>query len=551
MPSSGTTASGAIRDALDLGRFSWIRPLVNAYVHDFGSVAPLFAGNPADPQDWRSTIERVQRGARHRDTIADVLDRQLTRRGAPAEARRAAAALRNPDSVAIVTGQQAGLFGGPLYTLLKAVTAIQLAAKIEAEHGIAAVPLFWVDEEDHDWDEIRAAHVLDNDLAVREVVLPDVAGVRAQTISRLILDDAANEAIGELERCLPASAFTSEVIAQLRSHYCPGASVSGAFAAWMDTLLGRHGMVVFESADASVKPLLADLFAEELAHPGRTSKMALEAAAEMRRLGHEPQVEPGEESTALFYIDESGRQPIRHRERRYVLGDRKVSVDALVDEARTHPERFSPNVLLRPIVQDRLFPTICYVSGPSELAYQAQLKDIYGTFKVEVPLLYPRASATLIDSAAARFIDRYSVPLEAFQAQDDTVLNKLLEDQLPASLERTFEATNRELAERAKALKNDVVQVDPTLGGAVETTIERIAESLKTLHHKIVHAAKRKDDTLRRQFDRTRSLTFPGGVQQERLLNVVFAVNRYGLNVCERLIEAVPLETGKHYVLLL
>jgi uncharacterized protein YllA (UPF0747 family) len=127
----------------------------------------------------------------------------------------------------------------------------------------------------------------------------------------------------------------------------------------------------------------------------------------------------------------------------------------------------------------------------------------------------------------------------------------LLEQQLPAGLERALDEMPSEIARRAESLKADISKVDPTLTGAVDTTIERISDSLKTLHHKIIQAAKRKDDTFRRQFQRTRNLTFPEGFQQERLLNVVFAVNRYGFSICDRLIETLPLETGKHYVLVL
>jgi bacillithiol biosynthesis cysteine-adding enzyme BshC len=548
---SDITTSGIIRDAIELRRFPWIRPLVHAYVNDFRSVATLFAGNPTNPKDWEETITRVQKSARDRESIAATVERQLQRRGAPAEARSAAARLRNPNTVAVVTGQQAGVFGGPLYTLLKAVTAIQLAARLEADHGVPVVPLFWVDEEDHDWDEIRAAYVLDADLSVCEIAFPDVPGARSRTVSSLLLDTSCEDAMAQLERSLPPSEFTGELFEQLRRHYRPGSGVGAAFAGWIDSLLGRSGLVVFESADRGTKALVADLFAAELAHPGRTSTMAREAAAAMRRLGHEPQVEPAEDSTALFYMDESSRQAIKHRGGEYLIGDRRFSVQALTDEARSRPEHFSPNVLLRPLVQDRLFPTVSYISGPSELAYQAQLKDIYGAFGVEVPLLYPRASATFLDAAAARFLDRHHVPLEAFQAQDDTVLNRLLEQQLPATLERALDEMPTEIARRAQMLKSDIAKVDPTLTGAVDTTLERMNESLKTLHHKIIQAAKRKDDTLRRQFQRTRNLTFPAGLQQERLLNVVFAVNRYGFSICERLIEALPLETGKHYVLVL
>jgi uncharacterized protein YllA (UPF0747 family) len=202
-------------------------------------------------------------------------------------------------------------------------------------------------------------------------------------------------------------------------------------------------------------------------------------------------------------------------------------------------------------VQDQLFPTICYVAGPSELAYQAQLAGIYREFGIEAPLLYSRGTATLIDSGAARFLERYHVPFEALQAQDESALNRLLETQLPPVVERAIEDSERMVAERAQALKDAVITLDPTLAGAVDTTLERMRETLRSLHGKIIHATKRKDDTLRRQFNRTRALVFPDGQPQERMLSIVFFVNRYGPALTDRLIDAMPLETDKHYVLTL
>jgi uncharacterized protein YllA (UPF0747 family) len=234
-----------------------------------------------------------------------------------------------------------------------------------------------------------------------------------------------------------------------------------------------------------------------------------------------------------------------------VSRDTSYSRDALIEQARSSPERFSPNVLLRPLVQDRLFPTVCYVAGPSELAYQAQIKQVYAEFGVAVPLLYSRATATLLDSGGVRFLERHRLALEVLHAQDDTNLNRLLESQLPPTIERALEEAGADIVRRTSALKQDVAALDPTLAGAVDSTADHMQHALKTLHHKIIQAAKRKDETLRRQFDRTRHLAFPGGHPQERSLNVLFALNRYGPGVVDRLIDALPLDQGKHYVLTL
>ena len=535
--------------AIDLRRFPWIRPLVGEFTHDFPAVAPLFAGNPREPRAWTETIARVQRAPRQRDVLAAALDQQLARRAAPPEARQAARQLADPLAVAVLTGQQAGVFGGPLYTLLKAVTAVQLAERVRREHSVATVPVFWVDAEDHDWEEIRKASVLDSDLALRHVALESLDGAGHRPVAGLMLNSTINSTLDALEQAVAPTEFTADLLRSLRRHYAPGVSVSTAFASWLDELLGHRGLVVFEAADPALKPMARDIFARELGNPCRTAKLARESGDLMRTLGHAPQVEPVEDSVALFYLDGDGRRPIRRRDNHFLVGEAMRSAAELKAEAEAQPERFSPNVLLRPLVQDRLFPTVCYVCGPSELAYQAQLGGVYREFGVEVPLLYPRVNATLLDSGAIRFLDRYGVALEALHAQDESALNRLLESQLPPGVEAGLDDIEQEITRRTSSLKSVVTPLDPTLVGAVDTTVERIHDTLKTLHTKIIQASKRKDETLRRQFTRTRALAFPGGHPQERVLNIAFFVNRYGPALGDRLIELMPLDTDKHYVL--
>lgn len=539
-----------MRDAIDLNRFPWIRPLVRDYARDFGRVASLFAGNPAEPAAWEETITRVTRAAHDRTTVSAALVSQLTRRGAHERALEGAATLAKPASVAIVTGQQAGVFGGPLYTVFKAVTAIQLARRVRATTGVEAVPVFWVDAEDHDWQEVRSARILDRDGTVVDVVAPDVANAGQRPVGRLEFDAGITTTVDRLAEQLVPTEFSAEVIAALRRRYQPGAHVGTAFAGWIDDLLGRHGLVVLESDDPSLKPLVAELFAHEL-ESRATATLARQAGDAMQRLGHAPQVVPANESVALFYMDGAGRRGIRVRGQELAIDDASKSVADLKAEALAHPERFSPNVLLRPLVQDRLLPTACYVAGPAELAYQAQLGGVYREFGIEPPLLYSRASATLLDGAAVRFFERSGLPLESLHGQDESVLNQWLASQLPDGLEHAIEEAGQLVADRVEALKSSVSAIDPTLAGAVDTTRDKMRETLKTLQGKIIQAAKRKDDTLRRQFVRTRALTFPDGVPQERSLSVVFFANRYGLAFADQLLDVLPLETDKHYLVAL
>lgn len=536
------------RLGIDVRRFSWIRPLAWDYAFNFGNVASLYAGDPASADAWRGAIARTRQHPRRRGDIAAIVAAQQERRNAPPAARTAAARLADPRTVAVVTGQQAGAFGGPLFTLLKAITALQLARRAAGEHEAQAIAVFWVDAEDHDWDEVRSCTVLDGDFQPRTTTLAAPEGAGELPVAELALDGRIGQSLEELAASLARTDFTDWVMSGLGAAYRPGVSMADAFARWIETLLGPYGLVVFEAADAAAKPLVADVFARELAAPGRSAALAAEAGDRLAAHGHEPQVTPQPDSPSLFHLD-GARRSIRRGGDEFLVGDTARTVQSLAEEAAAHPSHFSPNVLLRPIVQDTLFPTICYVAGPSELAYLGQLGGIYEQFGVPMPLMYPRASATLVDSGAARFLARYELPLEDLQRQDEAVLNRLLEAQLPADVEESLKEAEESARRTMQRVIGALPALDPTLAGAANTTLGRMEHDLKSLHGKVIHAAKRRHETLRRQFTHAQAQIFPLGHPQERTLGVVFFLNRYGPALVERLMDDLPLEMGRHWVM--
>ena len=526
-----------------------MRRLATDYAFAFEGLSTFYAGDPASPDAWRAVIAQVHAGVpRAVPALAELLIAQQVAREAPAAARAAAAKFADPATVAVVTGQQAGLFGGPLYTLHKAITAIKLAARVSTEHGVPAVAVFWIDSEDHDWEEVRSCTVLDDEQNAHAVRLGDLDGAGDQSVARLLLDGQGQVAVDALQAALPATEFTPALVDMLRQAYASGRSMSQAFGRVLEYVLGPYGLVVYDAADPASKPLAADLFARALSDPGRTSQLAAAAGEALEQGGYHAQVTASEQSAPLFLIDGS-RQAIRWRDGAAVVGDREMPLADLVALARSSPQSFSPNVLLRPLVQDTIFPTACYVGGPSELAYQGQLRQVYAHFGVPMPLVMPRASATIVDSATLRFLGKYDVPFAAFQRQDELTLNQLLESQLPAGVEDSFAAAGRAISERLEAVTAAATLVDTTLEGAAKATLGKMHHDLQTLHGKIVHAAKKKDETLRRQFTRAQAQIFPNGQPQEREVGAVWLLNRYGPAAVERLMELLPIDHGHHWVL--
>src|SRR5262249_39682269 len=245
---------------------------------------------------------------------------------------------------------------------------------------------------------------------------------------------------------------------------------------------------------------------------------------------------------------DGGRRAIKKHDGQFVVGDEQFPIDAMLRQAAERPSSFSPNVLTRPIVQDTIFPTICYVAGPNELAYLGPLRGVYEHFGVPMPLSFPRATATLLDAAAMRFMTKYKLPLESLQAQDEAALNELLRAQIPPAVEESFSRAEKTIEAEMQQLINAIPTLDPTLEGAARSTLGRMQHDLKTLQGKMISAAKRRDETLRRQFMHARALAFPGGHAQERTIGFVSFLNQDGPALVDRLDEELPLDLGRHWI---
>lgn len=525
---------------VDIRRFPWVKKLAADYAFQFSSLAPFFSGDPSSSASWTDAISNAQRHPRQRQELSALLVKQLERRDAPTAAREAAARLADANAVAIVTGQQAGLFGGPLFTLYKGLTAAKLAAQVSKEHSVPAIAVFWVESEDHDWDEVASVSVLDSEFQRKTITLPRPADAGHAPIGAIRIGNEIATSIDQLASTIPQTEFTAELLAGLRRAYAPGITMSDAFARVLDGMLGGLGVIVFECSDRAAKPFASDIFARELSNPGRTWALAGEAGRRLTSVGYHAQVDGSSQAgTALFRLDGS-RTAIE-----------AADAPRLKDEALRRPEAFSPNVLLRPIVEDTLFPTVCYVSGPNELAYLGQLREVYQHFGVPMPLMYPRASATVLDSASARFLEKHDLPFEALQARDESALNHLLAASLPDSVNHALTEADKAIEEKMAAIIASVPAIDATLEGAAKSTLGKLQHDLATLRGKVISAAKKRDETLRRQFFRAQAQAFPDGIPQERALGSVALLNRYGPAFVQRLMQELPLDLGHHWVLTL
>ncbi len=309
-----------MRLAIDVRRLPWVSRLSADYAFDFQKLARFYPGDPARSDAWAGTIRRAQAHPRDRSTLVEAVTAQQDRRGAPTEARAAAARLADAATVAVVTGQQAGLFGGPLYTLLKALTAVRLAAQVTADHGVPAVAVFWVESEDHDWQEVSSCAVFDAELERRVVSLGTPPGAGDTPVSSVVLDPSILAALDGLRATLPPTEFTGVTVDALSRAYRPGAGMSEAFSAWLESLLGRFGVVVYDSSDPATKTRGGRPLRARAGHARRRHATRVAQGRALIDAGYHAQVVPHQDAVALFALDGT-RQPIRFRDGAFLVGD--------------------------------------------------------------------------------------------------------------------------------------------------------------------------------------------------------------------------------------
>ena len=425
-----------------------------------------------------------------------------------------AARLAEPQTLAVVTGQQPGLFGGPLYSLVKAMSTVAAARELEMATGRAAVPVFWIEADDHDFEEIRAAWMLDRAGApqsLRYEPEDEHAGLPA---FRRILDESVLELHERLREMLPETEYTGDLLGSLADAYAPGRSLAEAFGRLMLHLSRGSGLLVMDPTVPELKRLAFPVFETAVRNEADGRRRIAARTREIETIGFRGQAAP--EGYGVFCTGSTG---VRARVRTSGDGVRPEQVlEGCV-------ERLSAAVLLRPLVQDFLLTTAMYVGGPSEVAYHAQMGDLYGIHGIPRPLVVPRHQIAVLTSSHLRVLDRDGIGFDELSAGDEAALNRQAADPAAAA---AFGAAKGALESSLEEVERAVGAVDQSLTAAARRTRGKMLSILESLEVKSVRAAKRRDEERRQRFLRARNALFPAGAPQERRLSPVVFANRYG-----------------------
>ncbi len=522
------------------------------YVNNYSRVKDFFAGDFRDERHWRSSLETVSHRSIDRSSLVQVLLNQNRDYHCGVKTLANIDLLLNENTVAIITGQQVGLFSGPLYALYKTLTALKLAERLSHQYpDYNFVPVFWLEGEDHDIEEVSSFTLFNsaNELLRLQYQYEDkTGGKNIGAVGELIFDDSIVTLFDNLRQSLLPTEFSPKVIELFETAYQKGMTFSRAFIHLFSVLLEDSGLIFFDPHNLITKKILTPIFEHELKNVSRTCQLVV-AQSELVEQQYHAQVKP--RSVNLFMFHHGGRYALEpHPEGFSLKGTRKTfSVDEVLAFLHTDQNLFSPNVVLRPICQDYLFPTLAYVAGPSEVAYFAQFKLLYEHFGIPEPIIYPRASATIVEERIRKVIDKFSLRVEDFFGDIDLLKGRVTSTISDFKVEELFSNTFGTVSESLTSLKGGLESIDSTLVPAMENTLTRMQAALNTLKEKTIAAQKRQHNISLRQLDRVSINLFPHSNLQEREMNLIYYLNKYGLEFLRWLRGELVIDKFMHQII--
>lgn len=479
----------------------------------------------------------------HRATLVQAITADLEGWDAPKSALESAETLRQSNAYAVVTGQQAGVATGPLYTLYKAVGAVAMARNLaERFPEKAFVPVFWIEADDHDFDEARTITLLERNGDPRTIRYDDGNERRIHVGDRTVNREGWERFIAEAQEILGETDFSADLFAHINEAYgAEGRTLADGFARSLYTFIGDTPLVAVSSRNATLKGLAADIFAGEAENPEGLYQALRSRTDALAAQSLPTPIDP--KIGALSLTHEGERRFLDSTGEEYTVRgtDVQMSRAETAAEARTNPHRFSPNVALRPIVQDAIFPSAIYLAGPSEFAYLRQLQDAYSTFGMEQPCIAPRPFVALVEPKAGRVIESSGIPPATLFDPTFDPATYLVDGQKAQELAAAVQAAQTKLHEAFAGLEEITGQIDKSLENTLGASERKAEKELENFGNRLNAALKRKNETEINRLEGALALLLPAGKLQERSLNALYYANKYGIEAVRKALTEVAI----------
>jgi bacillithiol synthase len=449
-------------------------------------------------------------------------------------------------AVAIITGQQVGLFGGPAYTFYKALSALRIVEQLR-KSGIEAVPIFWMASEDHDLAEIN------------HVSWPTANGedhlkwtgdksFEGRSVGNILLDESVIPLVKRAAESLSGS-DSGEIENILAGAYQPAATFGSAFARMMSALFAKRGLILLDPLDARLHKLSAPLLIRAAKEQSELGAALLDQNKHLEKLGYHAQVKVTDRSTLLFATVEGKRVALVKRNSGFVAGHQEFTADQLASEIQSHPESFSPNALLRPVMQDTLLPTAAYIGGPAEIAYFAQNRVLYDRLLRRTPVILPRASFTIVEPLVQRMLTRYSLSIEDIFRGRQFLRGKMERQNLSRGLAARFTADEKKLWKMLETFRKPIAKLDSTLVGALDTAQRKMLYQFGKLRAKSGRAEGFRTGVLSKHEQSILGALYPQNSLQERSLNLLPFLARNGLDLLDTIEKKSGIDSAAHCII--
>ncbi|HKL18749.1 MAG TPA: bacillithiol biosynthesis cysteine-adding enzyme BshC [Halalkalibaculum sp.] len=509
--------------------------LFQTYTSDFGRLKPFFEVNPFDFEEITGHAETLDfKGKRKRS--AEIL-KQINKRYDPHEkVFRNIDRLAGEDALAVVTGQQLGVLGGPLYTVFKILGTIHLAQQLEEKLKRPVVPVFWLADEDHDYEEVQSVSIINKD-DTETFSLPDKTE-NLPPVAELEFPEELEALKKEVRESLYETDFSEDLWAILDHSFKAGKRFDYSFGDFIARLFSKHGLVLAGSNHPAVKEHTKDCMKAAIERADEMRE-ALEKQSESIKTDYHQQVTLYDSN--LFYLDdEKGRQKIsRNGDGWKTDAGYEWQTDELVDEIDSDPGKFSPNVFLRPILQDFFLPTLGYVAGPGETAYYGQMKLFYNSFALKMPVIFPRLSATLIEPAIDRILDELPFDIHEYDSRIEDLESEFVDRTEQVDIEAIFSDWKEKVEVISQDKTEAIKKVDPTLEGASGKASSVYMGELDKLKGKVYRAVKQQEQTQLNRIKKIKAQLFPNGAPQERVVAGIYFMNKYGVTIWDEMLKSL------------
>ena len=525
------------------------------YMYEFENVKEFYKHDFRNKDSYTQLFKNISesRKTRQLELSSIIKDQYSFLQNVSEKTLRNIELIDSDKTITVVTGQQLGIFGGPLYTIYKIITAIKLAKQLSERYDdYNFVPVFWLEADDHDFNEVRSINIFNNEnnilnIGYHEGIDDDTA---KQSVGKINFDDLLNEFFIDFGNNLRDTDFKNELVTKLKECYQVGNSFKRSFIKLLNWLFDIYGLVILDPQDSEVKSLLKPIFKKEINDFVVHTQKLIQTSAKLEEVYHaQVKVKP----VNLFYHTDDGRYSVEPVEEIFKLRRKRkqFTKDEILAEIENSPEKFSPNVLLRPICQDYLLPTGFYIGGPSEISYFAQVTPLYDFYNIVTPVIYPRASATILEKNVGASLEKYDLTMNDIFLGLDELKEKVVSELSENNIDKAFKEASTEIELAFDKLKENLFAIDKTLVDASARYRERVISSIDELKSKASKAQDTRHETTIRQLTRISNLLYPLDNLQEREINFSYFYNKYGKDFVKKIYDEISVNEFEHQVITL